>query len=124
MCQDVICSKLKTSQLAKIQEEHMHLSIALGKPIGLIALNEYDDKSPSDYSEEVLDSIYEGTYDVMKLSQDFGENPYGRTILHFLRSKDDSLLLLVTSLLYTFTMLDTIAPAILFESNLYPIGQR
>ena len=68
MCQDVICSKLTTPQLAKIEDEHMHLSLALGKPIGLIALQEFSEKSPSDYSEDVLDSIYDGSYDVMKLS--------------------------------------------------------
>lgn len=58
----------------------------------------------------------------MRLMNSFPENNYGKTILHFLRSKDDSLLLLVSSLIYTFTMSDTVDPSILFESNLYPIG--
>jgi len=58
----------------------------------------------------------------MKLSYEFLENTYGRMILHFLRSKDDSLLLLITSLIYNFTMSDYVDPSILFESNLYPIG--
>ena len=59
----------------------------------------------------------------MKLSYEFIENTYGWMILHFLWSKDDSLLLLITSLIYNFTMSDHVDPSILFESNLYPIGQ-
>lgn len=58
----------------------------------------------------------------MRLMSSFPENSYGKTILYFLRSKDDSLLLLVSSLIYTFTMSESVDPSILFESNLYPIG--
>jgi len=60
----------------------------------------------------------------MKLEQTYVDNTYGSTIIKFLHSKDDSLLLLITSLLYNFTMSEHIDPSILFESNLYPIGQR
>jgi len=100
----------------------MNLSLAIGRAVGIMAKDTYDLSSPSDISEMVLDSIYNGKWDELKLSSGFTENPYGKTLLYFLRSKDDSLLLLVSSLIYTFTMSETIDPSILFESNLYPIG--
>ena len=45
-------------------------------------------------AENVLDLIYQGRFDEMKLDESFVENEYGKTILNLLRSKDDSLLLL------------------------------
>jgi len=82
----------------------------------------YSFTSPVEISENILNSIYQGKWDEMKLSGEFVENNYGKTIIYFLRSKDDSLLLLITSLIYTLTNSDQIDPSILFESNLYPIA--
>jgi len=112
------------SEIDKIRDEHLTLSISIGKPIGLMIKEPGSFTYPTMICEDILNAIYQGKWDEMKLSSEFLENTYGRTILHFLRSKDDSLLLLITSLIYNFTMSDNIDPSILFESNLYPIGQR
>ena len=96
----------------------------MGKAIGVTAQNVWKVPSPSDFTEQILDAVYSGKFDELKLSENYLSNEYGPTILTLLRSKDDSLLLLIVSLLYTFTVNSVVDPAILFESNLYPIGQR
>ena len=42
------------------------MSIALGKPIGIAAKGNWNELSPTDYSEMILDSIYTGGYDELK----------------------------------------------------------
>lgn len=56
--------------------------------------------SPTHYSEAILDSIYNGNYRIYINENEFVTNKYSKTLLNFLRSKDDSLLLLIGSLLY------------------------
>lgn len=121
----LVISKLKPNELAKIKETHLTLSIALGKPVGYWeGERDFELLSPTHYSEAILDSLYNDTFKTYIKQEEFVMNKYAKTLLNFLRSKDDSLLLLIGSLFYCYTLSDTVDPAILFETKMYPIGNR
>jgi len=116
---------LKEPELSKIRDTHLSLSIALGKPIGVWEKERnFSYLSPTDYSEAILDAIYNDTFRMYVMEEEFVVNKHSKTLINFLRSKDDSLLLLIGSLLYCYTLSDTVDPALLFETKLYPIGNR
>lgn len=122
---DLVVKFLKGPELTKIKEAHLALSIAWGKPIGVWERDlKFSYLSPTDYSEAILDSIYSESYKMYVMEEEFVINKHSKTLLNFLRSKDDSLLLLIGSLLYWYTLSDTVDPALLFETKLYPIGNR
>lgn len=122
---EMVCNQLKPGEMVKIREVHLALSIALGKPVGVWERDlEYTHLSPTDYSEAILDSIYNDNFKMYIKQEDFVMNKYSKTLLNFLRSKDDSLLLLIGSLLYSYTLSDTVDPAILYQTGMYPIGNR
>lgn len=117
--------RLKFGDLAKIKYNHLTLSIALGKPTGVWEREtDYAYLSPTDYSEAILNAIYQGNYKEFVKDEEFVTNKYSKTLLNFLRSKDDSLLLLIGSFLHTCILSDRIDPGILYESSLYPIGSK
>ena len=122
---ELAIKRLKSADFARIRANHLVLSIAIGRKVGVWEKEaEYNYFSPTHYSEAILDSIYNGNYRIYINENEFVTNKYSKTLLNFLRSKDDSLLLLIGSLLYWFTLSDIVDPAILYESNLYPIGNR
>jgi len=51
-------------------------------------------------------------------------NKNSQTIMNFLRSKDDSLILLISSLIYSFIRSEAVDPGILNYSRLFPIGKK
>ena len=122
---DLITKRLRVNDFQRIKDEHLHLSVAIGRPVGVWEKSkDYEYLSPTHYSEGILDALYGGKFKMYKTEHDFIPNKYSRTLLNFLRSKDDSLLLLIGSLLYSYTLSDTVDPALLFESHMYPIGNR
>lgn len=122
---DLVLKRLTSEEINKIKFSHFSLSIALGIPVGIWELEtNFTHLSPTNYSEAILDSIYNGTYKDYMAQEEFISNKFSKTLINFLRSKDDSLLLLIGSLLYSFTLSKTVDPALLYESNLYPIGNR
>ena len=53
---------------------------------------------------------------------EFVENEWAKILCNFFRSKDDSLVLLISSLVYSVTHCDVVEPALLYEINMYPFG--
>lgn len=122
---EIMIKRLKITDLTRIKDEHLHLSVALGKSIGVWEKSkDFEYLSPTHYSEGILDAIYNGKIKPYMTENEFVINKFSKTLLNFLRSKDDSLLLLIGSLLYSYTLSDTADPALLYESHLYPIGNR
>lgn len=122
---ELVISRLKSTELAKLKEVHLSLSIAIGRPVGVWEhTKEYAYLSPTDYSEGILDSLYNDSYLMYSRQELFISNKYSKTLINFLRSKDDSLLLLIGSLLYCYTLSETVDPALLYETKMYPIGNR
>lgn len=50
--------KLKLTELEKIKEEHMILSISIGKPIGLMIKEPNNFVYPTELCENILNAIY------------------------------------------------------------------
>lgn len=122
---ELVISRLKSTELAKIKDVHLSLSIAIGRPVGVWEhTKEYAYLSPIDYSEGILDSLYNDSFLMYSRQELFISNKYSKTLINFLRSKDDSLLLLIGSLLYCYTLSETVDPALLYETKMYPIGNR
>lgn len=98
---ELVISKLKYGELSKIKETHLALSLAIGKPIGVWeGSEEYNYLSPTHFSEAILDSMYNDNFHKYARQENFLANKYSKNLLNFLRSKDDSLLLLIGGLLY------------------------
>ena len=98
---ELVLSGLKYGELAKIKETHLALSLAIGRPIGVWeGSKEYDYLSPTHFSEAILDSIYNDNFAAYARQENFLTNKYSKNVLHFLKSKDDSLLLLIGGMLY------------------------
>jgi hypothetical protein len=122
---ELVISRIKSNELAKIKDLHLSLSIALGRPVGVWERTKgYAYLSPTDYSEAILDSMYNDNFLMYAKQEEFITNKYSKTLINFLRSKDDSLLLLIGSLFYCYTLSDTVDPALLYETKMYPIGNR
>ena len=68
---------MKLTEIEKIKEEHMILSISIGKPIGLMSREPNNFIYPTELCENILNAIYLGKWDEMKLSYEFLENTYG-----------------------------------------------
>lgn len=98
---ELVISKLKYGELSKIKETHLALSLAIGRPLGVWeGSKDYNYLSPTDFSESILDSLYNDNFQMYALQENFLANKYSKNLLNFLRSKDDSLLLLIGGLLY------------------------
>jgi hypothetical protein len=122
---ELVISRIKSNELARIKDLHLSLSIALGRPVGVWERTKgYAYLSPTDYSEAILDSMYNDNFLMYAKQEEFTTNKYSKTLINFLRSKDDSLLLLIGSLFYCYTLSDTVDPALLYETKMYPIGNR
>ncbi|CAI2383715.1 unnamed protein product [Moneuplotes crassus] len=122
---ELVLSKLNYGELAKIKEAHLALSLSIGKPLGVWeGSKDYNYLSPTDFSEAILDSLYNDNFQSYLRKENFMTNKYSNTLLNFLRSKDDSLLLLIGGLLYKYSLSQTVDPALLFETKFYPIGNR
>ncbi len=122
---ELVLGKLNYGELAKIKETHLALSLAIGRPTGVWeGSKEYNYLSPTDFSEAILDSLYNDSFQMYARQENFIKNKYSKTLLNFLRSKDDNLLLLMGGLLYKYSLSQTVDPALLFGTKLYPIGNR
>lgn len=53
-----VCDKLKLTDLEKIWDEHLTLSIAIGKPIGLMIKEPGSFTYPTMICEDILNAIY------------------------------------------------------------------
>lgn len=121
---ELVANHLNAKQIAQVLRYHTQLSVALGKPIGLMEKEaEYDFMSPTDYTDMILDVMYAGNYNKFIMHHQYHPNENSQTLLNFLRSKDDSLILLIGSLLYTYMNSEAVDPTIHFHSRLYPIGK-
>jgi len=63
------------------------------------------------------------TYTKFIISNKYILNESSQGLLSFLRSKDDSLILLLSCLIYTYINSTAVDPCILYHSRLYPIGK-
>jgi len=60
---ELVANKLASETLDKLSKYHKQLSIAIGKPVGLIERNKkYEIMSPTDFCEFVIDCIYDGSF--------------------------------------------------------------
>ena len=59
---DLVLKQLNKKELEKIKQSHTALSIAVGRKIGVLEVNDDIIFSPTDYSEAILESIYEVRY--------------------------------------------------------------
>ena len=121
---DSLWSNLTKKELAKLNKCHLDYSIALGRKVGIIEVDDdYDHFSPTDYSELILNSIYDGSFESFVSYNHYVANNNWKTVMNFLRSKDDSLILQISALIYTFIKSKAVDPAILQYSRLFPIGK-
>ena len=129
---ELIANRLKPKYASQILRYHTQLSIALGLPIGMMEKEaEYDQMSPTDFTKLYLDAMYnefilfrhsDNAYETFVKHNHYQSNENSSVLLNFLRSKDDSFVLLIGSLLYTFLNSDAVDPPIHYFSKMYPIG--
>lgn len=77
----------------------------------------------SDFTDTILEAMYKGTYHKFIMFNKYVINDTSHTLMNFLRSKDDSLILLIGSLFYTYMTSPVVDSCILFNSKLYPVGK-
>lgn len=120
----LIANHLKAKEVSRIDRYHTQLSVALGRSIGMREKDsEYDLMSPSDYTEMILKAMHQDRYNKFIMYQKYVPNESAQVLLNFLRSKDDSLVLLIASLLYSYMISEAVDPTIHFFSKFYPIGK-
>lgn len=120
-----MANKLTPKELGKISKSHLDISVAIGRKIGIIEKDkEYDYMSPTDASEFLISLIYDGSFSDFANYKHYIENKHSKNLLNFLRSKDDSLILQITSLLYAFITSEAVDPGVLHYSRLFPIGKN
>lgn len=121
----LVASKLKNRDLDLITRYHQQLSVALGRPVGMNEQSDiYEFLSPTDFVDAMLESLYNETFKSMVDEKYFIKNEIAELIQNFLRSKDDSLILLLCSLFYSYMNSREVDPAIYLYSNLFPIGKQ
>jgi hypothetical protein len=121
---ELIANELKPKEASRIMRYHTQLSVALGRPIGLMEKEkEYDLMSPTDFTELILTSMYENRYRKYIMYNKYLTNENAQTLQNFLRSKDDSLVLLISSLMYAYMNSSAVDSVIHYYSKLFPIGK-
>jgi len=84
---------------------------------------QFDYVSITDFTEDILDSMYNNSYDKFIVRNKNEINESSQSLINFLNSKDDSLILLLNSLLYIYMNSKAVDPWVLYHSRLYPIGK-
>ncbi|TNV84769.1 hypothetical protein FGO68_gene16079 [Halteria grandinella] len=129
---------LTTEQFKQIEDEHLEMSKALGYAVGFtkVIKSQEEDLIVSDETEceqkALFDSYIDAQYTFMielitKNNTEgsyYAENTCKRSFLQLLQAKDDGLVLLTCSLLYSILSISKTSPSLLFRANLYPIGLR
>eukprot|EP00347_Sterkiella_histriomuscorum_P015039 403358539 len=122
-------------ELQIIEEDHFGISQALGFPVGLVKaklkLNEQLYKQVYDNIQDIsFNSLVDVQHQLMidiitnNSETDYTENLGRSQFLNFLKSKDDNLILLTNSTIYTILTISKVSPSLLFKASLYPIGFR
>ena len=121
----LIANQLRHGELDHITKYHKSLSISLGKPIGMVEMNEaYNLSSPTDLIDDLIEWLYDNSYDKFVTYGHYVFNNNAQFIQNFFKSKDDGLILLIWLVIYTIMNSEGINPIILNWSKLFPIGKE
>ncbi|CAI2383809.1 unnamed protein product [Moneuplotes crassus] len=121
----LVVEALPDTQRTRIIKYHTQLSIALGRPTGFLEKDHcFGYISITDITSEIINSMYRNRYRDYVIKNKHIGNESCKDLIKALLSKDESLVLLLNSLFYTYIASDTVHPCILYHSRLYPIGKN
>ena len=121
----LVANKLRHGELDHITKYHKALSLSIGRPIGMIEMSDtYNLSSPTDLVDDLLECLYDNSYDKFVSYGHYIFNNNVQFIQNFLKSKDDGLILLIWLVVYTFMNSEGVDPIILNWSNMFPIGKN
>ena len=110
----ILLDSLEKSEVMRIRKEHLALSCAIGRPLGIVEADPAAKRLVpiTDLVEQVLNDIYGGRVvsSGEQVEDGYTQNEFREPIIMFLRSKDDNLLLLTAGLLTTYSGSETVDP--------------
>ena len=116
--------KLTDKELKSVSKYHKLLSLALGRPIGLKEFRSFKSVSPTDLVQSLIKNLNSGDFETLVEEEKYEKNKNPQFILNFLKSKDDGLILIIWSLIFTFWNSQAIDQGIFKNWNMFPIGRE
>lgn len=115
---------MSEKQVKSISKYHKLLSLAIGRPIGVKEFRELKTLSPTDHVANLVDSLNNNIFELYASDCKYEKNCNPQFLEKWLWSKDDSLILNICLLFYTFCNSQGVDPALYKLWKLNPIGRE